>query len=89
MPALEDYIARIDEACGEEKDFIVVLKYEKRDEALRRLIERGRLAKSYSGILFDIVYKDITIRAYKTGKMILKKMKGREEVENTLKELLL
>jgi ribonuclease HIII len=89
MPSLDRYIARIEESCGEEKDFVVILKYDKREEAMKKILEKGKLVKSYSEILFDIAYKDTTFRAYKTGKMIFKKMKSKEEVETILKELLL
>lgn len=89
MTNLNEYIARIEESCGEEKDFVVILKYDKKEEAIKKILERGKLVKSYSEILLDIAYKDITLRVYKTGKMIFKKMKSKEQVETILGELLL
>ena len=36
---LEEYVSRIEKACGEGRDFIVILKYAKREEAIKRIID--------------------------------------------------
>ncbi|MEM2280586.1 MAG: hypothetical protein QXZ68_01150 [Candidatus Bathyarchaeia archaeon] len=87
--SLEEYIARIEEACGEEKDIIVHFKYEKRDKAIAKMLEKAKLERTVAGIIFDLVYKDFSIRLYNTGKAIFKKVKDKSQMQEVLAELLL
>ncbi|MEM2104451.1 MAG: hypothetical protein QW717_06140 [Candidatus Bathyarchaeia archaeon] len=86
---LDEYIARIEEACGAEKDFIVFFKYEKRDEAIARILKKARLERKIAGIIFDLTYNNISIRLYGTGKAIFKKIKEKNELNKVLNELML
>jgi len=43
MPTVDDYVARIEGTCGAEKDVIVVFKYDKKDEAVKRMLARAKL----------------------------------------------
>lgn len=86
---VEDYIARIEEACGAEKDFIVLFKYNKKDEAIAKILKKAKMEKTVAGIIFDLTFKDFSLRLYGTGKAIFKKIKNKEELNNILAELLL
>ncbi|MEM1540385.1 MAG: hypothetical protein QXJ07_03270 [Candidatus Bathyarchaeia archaeon] len=88
-PSLEEYIARIEEACGEEKDIIVHFKYEKKDEAIAKMLKRAKIEKTVAGIIFDLTYEGYSIRLYSTGKAVFKKMKEKSQVQEVLAELLL
>ena len=88
-PNLNDYIARIEEACGEEKDIIIHLKYERKDEALDKILKRAKMEKNIAGIIFDLTYKGLSIRLYNTGKAIIKKARDENQVQSILAELLL
>ena len=48
MATVEDYVARIEGTCGEEKDVIVVFKYEKKDEAIAQILKKATIEKYYS-----------------------------------------
>jgi len=43
MPTVDDYVARIEGTCGEEKDIIVVFKYDKKDEAIANIRKKAEL----------------------------------------------
>jgi len=88
-PNLNDYIARIEEACGEERDIIIHLKYERKDEALDKILKRAKMEKNIAGIIFDLTYKGLSIRLYNTGKAIIKKARDENQVQSILAELLL
>jgi len=88
-PNLNDYIARIEEACGEERDIIIHLKYERKDEALDKILKRAKVEKNIAGIIFDLTYKGLSIRLYNTGKAIIKKARDKNQVQSILAELLL
>jgi len=87
MP-IQDYVTRIEETCGEEKDFIIVLKYEKKEDAISKILKKATLIKSVSGIIYDLKFQKASCRLYKNGKMIVKKLKNKEEVEALLEALL-
>jgi len=88
-PNLDEYIARIEEACGEERDIIIHLKYERKDEALDKILKRAKMEKNIAGVIFDLTYKGLSIRLYNTGKAIIKKARDKNQVQSILAELLL
>lgn len=85
---LKEYVSRIEEACGEGRDFIVILKYAKREEAVRRILEKCKVERTFSKVMVMGKYKDKEISVFITGKLILKGLKGRKEAEEILEELL-
>lgn len=85
---LKEYVSRIEEACGEGRDFIVILKYAKREEAVRRILEKCRIERTFSKVMMMGKYKNKEISVFITGKLILKGLKGRKEAEEILEELL-
>jgi len=89
MATVEDYVARIEGACGAEKDVIVVFKYEKKDEAIANIFKRAQLTKSLAGIIFELTFKNYTFRVYSSGKAIFRSIKNKEELNCILAELLL
>ncbi|RLG93378.1 hypothetical protein DRO34_00410 [Candidatus Bathyarchaeota archaeon] len=85
---LETYVARIEETCGAEKDFVVVLKYEKKDEAINKILRKVKLIRSVANIIYDLEFQKATLRLYKNGKIIIKNVKNRKDVEAKLTSLL-
>ncbi|MEM3769767.1 MAG: hypothetical protein QXG76_01095 [Candidatus Bathyarchaeia archaeon] len=83
-----DYIARIEEACGEEKDYIIHFKYDKKEEAITKILKKAALQKTVVKIIFDLTYKETQIRLYATGKAIFKKVKDKDQLNQILTELL-
>lgn len=85
---LEEYVSRIEEACGEERDFIVILKYAKREEAMRKILEKCTVERTLSRVLTKGRYKGKEVSIFRTGKLILKGFKERKEAEEILEEML-
>ena len=83
-------MSRIEEACGEgeEKDFIVILKYAKREEAMEKILEKCKVERTLSGVLTKGRYKDKEVSVFRTGKLIIKGLEERREAEEILEELL-
>jgi len=88
MVLLEEYVSRIYEACGEGKDFIVVLKYAKREEATRRILAKCEAKRMLSRVLTLCEYKGKEISVSITGKLVVKGSEGAKNVEAVLEELL-
>ncbi len=89
MATIEDYVARIEGTCGEEKDVIVVFKYEKKDEAIAQILKKAQLKNTIAGIIFELTFQDTSFRLYASGKAIFRSIKNREELNQILKALLI
>ena len=88
MPAVEDYVARIEGTCGDEKGVVVTFKYDKKDEAIARISKKAILKKSIAGIITEFVFQDISFRVFSSGKAIFKGVKNRETLNEILSTLL-
>jgi len=89
MATVEDYVSRIEGTCGRERDVIVIFKYEKRDETVKRILERATLKKSLAGIVFELVFKNYSFRLYGSGKIIFRGLNSKDELNALLSALLL
>jgi len=89
MGTIDDYVARIEETCGEEKDFIATFKYEKKDEIIKRILEKAKKEKSLSSMIFELTFKGVSFRLYVTGKVIFRNLKTKKDVQNILADILL
>ena len=89
MPTVDDYVARIEGTCGEEKDIIVVFKYEKKDEAIANIRKKAQLKNTIAGIILEMSFQDVSFRVYTSGKAIFRSIKTKEALYNLLAALLL
>jgi len=89
MPTVEDYVARVEGTCGEEKDVIVVFKYDKKDEAIANILKKAKEKNRLAGIIFELTFEDISFRLYTSGKAIFRSIKNRESLNQILEKLLL
>jgi trehalose-6-phosphatase len=89
MVALEDYVARTEGTCGEDKDIIVLFKYDKKDEAVKSILAKAKTEKSISGIIFEMTFQNHSFRVYSSGKAIFRNVKSKDELNRILSELLL
>ncbi len=85
---LNKYVSKIYEACGEGRDFVVILKYAEREEAMRKILEKCKIKRSIAGVLTTCVYEAKEVSVSITGKLILKEVNGRENAEKILNKLL-
>jgi hypothetical protein len=88
MFKVEDYVARTEGTCGKEKDVIVIFKYDKKDDAIKRIMGKAAMKKSIGGIISELTYKSFSFRLYGSGKAIFRDLKDKEELNSLLSELL-
>lgn len=88
MGVVEDYVARTEGTCGKDKDVIVTFKYDKKDEAIKKILERANVHKSIARIIFELTFKNYSFRLYGSGKAIFRDMKDKDELNNVLAQLL-
>ncbi len=89
MPTVEDYVARIEGTCGEEKDIVVTFKYDKKDEAVASILKKAQLKNTIASIIFELTFRNMSFRLYKSGKAIFRSVKNKEELQELLSALLL
>jgi hypothetical protein len=89
MATIDDYVSRIEGTCGAESDVIVVLKYEKKDEAIANILKKATLKNTIAGIIFELTFQDISFRLYSNGKAIFRSVKNKQELNQLLATLLL
>jgi len=89
MVSVEDYVARIEGTCGEEKDVIVTFKYDKKDDAITRVMKRAKLKKSIANIIFELTFEGFSFRLYPSGKAIFRSLRDKQELNRILAGLLL
>jgi len=89
METLDDFVARIEGTCGAEKDVIVVFKFEKKDEAISRIMKKAKLKNAVAGIIFELTFEDASFRLYSSGKAIFRSIKNKQELNSLLTKLLL
>ncbi len=89
MATIDDYVSRIEGTCGAESDVIVVLKYEKKDEAIANILKKATLKNTIAGIIFELSFQDMSFRLYSSGKAIFRGVKNKQELNELLAKLLL
>ena len=88
MATVRDYVARIEETCGEDKSAVVTFKYDKKDEAIAKMRNKAQLKNSLSGIIFEFVFQDISFRVFSSGKVVFRGI-NKEGLQDILTALLL
>lgn len=88
MSTVKDYVARIEETCGEDKSAVVTFKYDKKDEAITRIRKKAQLKKTLSGIIFEFTFRDISFRVFSSGKAVFRGI-NKEKLHDILISLLL
>jgi hypothetical protein len=88
MATVEDYVARIEETCGEDKGAVITFKYGKKDEAIAKIRNKAQLKNSLSGIIFEFAFQGISFRVFSSGKAIFKGI-NKEALHDILAALLL
>ena len=89
MSPFEDYVERIDGACGEGTNLVVTLKPGKKDQAMAKILRKAQLTKSFSGIVYQLCFKEVSFRLYSSGRLIFRDVGSKEEIRNVLTILLL
>ena len=82
------YIKKFEKICGEDKSYIVLLKYNFVHEAINKILSKGEVIESFHGIMFKIKYRDKEMSVFRSGRIIFKGVEDSEELKKLLDELL-
>ncbi|MGC8832332.1 MAG: hypothetical protein ACP5PQ_07115 [Thermoproteota archaeon] len=87
---IEDYVSRIEEACGvsKTKDYVVMLKHDKREDALKKTLEKVKVLAEVRGVAVKASFMDKEFTVFMNGRLMFKSLKDREELNTILGKLL-
>ncbi|MDR2719262.1 MAG: hypothetical protein LBC03_00435 [Nitrososphaerota archaeon] len=87
--AVANYIARIEGTCGAGSDIIVVLKFDKKDQALEKILKNATLKSKIAELIYDFTYEEHSFRFYASGKIIFRGIEDKQTLNRLLDGLLL
>jgi len=85
---LEEYIAKIEKLCGAKNDYVILLKYSSKDEAIEKILGNVDEIVLKTGVMKKARHRGKEIRIFTTGKLIIKDAADEDEVKSILEELL-
>lgn len=83
----DKYVKLIEDSCGKEKDFIILLNSDLREEAISKIKEKMEVERNISNIMLQGKLMDKEITLFCHGKMIIKGFKNRKDLENFLEKI--
>jgi len=87
--AVSNYISRIEGTCGAESDIVVVVKFDKKDQVLEKILKKANLKNKIAEIIYDLTYETYSFRFYANGKIIFRGIKDKQTLNKILDNLLL
>ena len=83
----QDVVAHIDDTCGEEKDFIILLKQETKAAASDTIRAALTVDRAIGEIMLQGRIHGVEATFFCNGKLILKGLRGRAALEMFLQKL--
>ncbi len=85
---VEEYIAKIEKLCGAKNDYVILLKYSSKNEAIEKILGNVDKIELKTGVMKKARHRGKEIRIFTTGKLIIKDAADEDEVKSILEELL-
>ena len=89
MSEIDDYLENVEESCGEDSQFIVTFKHDKRAEAKTKILQRAEIHNAVHQTVYELEFQNNPFRLYGTGKVIFRNLKDQNELRILLADLLL
>ncbi len=83
MPTVEDFVLNVGGICGGEVNSVAVLRPEKIDQAIARILSRGIVKKRAAGYMWEIRFLNVTFRVFKSGRLVFRGI-GKDELDRLL-----
>jgi hypothetical protein len=84
--SVREYVKNIEETCGDEREYVVILKHDKQEEALQKIVDKGKVLSTVAGALIKVKYKNKDLRMV-GNKILIKNIQSIDEAKNLLNEL--
>ncbi len=84
----EEYVVLVERVCGGEPGYIAVLRWDRREEAARRIIESCEEKLLSTSLMVKLRCRGREVSVYRTGKVLIRGVDSDEEARALLRELL-
>lgn len=84
----EEYVVVVERACGGEPSYIAVLRWDRREEAIKKIAESCEEKMLSTSLMSKLRCRGREVSVYKTGKVLIKGVDSEEEAKALLRELL-
>jgi hypothetical protein len=84
--SVREYVKNIEETCGDEREYVVILKHDKQEEALQKIVDKGKVLSTVAGALIKVKYKNKDLRMV-GNKILIKNIQSIDEAKDLLNEL--
>lgn len=81
------FIRHLEKQCGDEPSFVVLLRYEKKEEAFKRILEKSKIIFD-EDVIKKISYEGLKLTLYETGKIILHGIDAKKNAVEILNKVL-
>ena len=87
MPKLEDYVRNVTQSCASDNSYLVNLNWKHLDEAIKIVKDRAKVIREMGGVLTLAEFKGTSISIYNDGRLLIKRLDKKIDVNDFLKEL--
>ncbi len=82
------YIKQIIKGCGEKANFIIILKWKHKDEALKKILEKCSEKQNMAGLYIKGKINGVELNMFATGKILIRGIEEEEELNKFLEGIL-
>lgn len=84
---LNDFVQRVEEACGKGGDFIAIIRHEKAGEFLEKALRAGEVLYSVPGVMVRVRIRGKEVSVLRTGRSLVKGASNLEEARIILEHI--
>ena len=88
MPKLEDYVRNVIQSCASDNSYLVNLNWNNLEEAIKIIKSRAKITREMGTVLTLAEFKGTSISVYNDGRLLVKRLDKRIDINDFLKELL-
>ena len=87
MPKLEDYVRNVIQSCASDNSYLVNLNWKNLDNAIKIVKSRAKIIREVGSVLTLAEFKGTSISVYNDGRLLIKRLDKKIDVNDFLKEL--
>ncbi|MCS7374551.1 MAG: hypothetical protein NDF56_06210 [archaeon GB-1845-036] len=81
---ISEYVKHIIRGCGKEADYIIILKINRLDECLKRIIGKMVEKENLGGFYIKGKIENVEVNVFKNGRLLVRGISGEGELERFL-----
>ncbi|MCD6485450.1 MAG: hypothetical protein J7L47_10120 [Candidatus Odinarchaeota archaeon] len=87
MPKLEDYVRNVIQSCASDNSYLVNLNWKNLEETIKIVKGRAKVVREVGSVLTLAEFKGTSISVYNDGRLLIKRLDKKVDVNDFLKDL--